>query len=88
MIEYHLNYTSDLSKLQAENEDWTKTAKILMSKLMNESIEHLFPPKVEEKKESKSVTLAVPMDQEYVDQEKLVRPGEEAQEGEVSHVSP
>ena len=68
---------------QAENEDWVKTAKILMSKLMNESIEHLFPPKVEEKKESKTVMLAIPQDQEYVDQEKLVRPGEEVQEGEV-----
>ena len=60
-----------------------KTAKILISKLMNERIEHLFPPKVEEKKETKSVSLALPLDQDYVDQEKLIRSGEEVQDGEV-----
>lgn len=56
---------------------------------MNEPVDHLFPPKTDEKKETKTVSIPMAMDQEYVDQEKLVRPGEEAQEEEVSyHIFP
>ena len=54
-----------------------RTAKILLSKLMNEPIHDLFPVKMEEKKEAKSVSLTLPTDQEYVDQEKLAPTGEE-----------
>ena len=54
---------------------------------MNESVEQLFPVKVEEKKEAKqTVSLTLPPGQEYVDQEKLVPAGEELQkEAEVFH---
>ena len=62
---------------QTECDDWMRTAKILLSKLMNEPIHDLFPVKMEEKKEAKSVSLTLPTDQEYVDQEKLVPTGEE-----------
>ncbi|KAL4218861.1 Axonemal dynein light chain domain-containing protein 1 [Mactra antiquata] len=68
----------DLQRLKNECDDWIKTAKILTSKLLNEPVESLFPPKPTdpEKKEVKQVSLVEP-EQEYVDQEKLKKPEEE-----------
>ena len=57
----------------------------MLSKLMNESIDSLFPPKVDsDKKEQKTVSLTKSQaDQEYVDQEKLVKLPADSEEKKV-----
>lgn len=78
----------DLQKLKHEYEEWTRTAKIMTSKLLGEPVEALFPPKPAdlEKKDQISTIRLDQYDQNYVDQEKLVKPeGGEKKADKVKH---
>ena len=56
----------------------------MCSKLLNEPVEALFPPKVEADKKDQKTVVSLTADHEYVDQDKLVKPSEGETKPEVS----